>query len=64
MARRPTIDTNLVHKAQEIVSSTRRADTIRLCQSVLLPAFMGASLEQTAAVLGVSRATIYPKFGS
>ena len=34
------------------------ADTLRQCQAVLLPALFGATLEQTAAALGVSRATV------
>jgi hypothetical protein len=50
MARNPTIDTNLVKNAKVIVNSTQCAATLCLCQSVLLPVFMGASLEQTAKV--------------
>ncbi len=33
-------------------------EALRQCQAVLLPALCGATLEQTAAVLGVSRATV------
>jgi len=58
MARKPTIDPALVHKAQEIANDTKSASTLRLCQSVLLPARVGATLEQTAAILGVGRATV------
>lgn len=58
MARKPTIDSTLLNKAKEIASDTKCANTLRLCQSVLLPALMGSTLEQTAALLGVSRATV------
>jgi transposase len=33
-------------------------DALRGCQAVLLPGLLGATLEQTAAALGVSRATV------
>jgi transposase len=33
-------------------------ESLRQCQAVLLPAVFGATLEQTAAVLGVGRATV------
>ncbi|MFM8715537.1 MAG: hypothetical protein ACKOF3_01955, partial [Spartobacteria bacterium] len=58
MARKPTIDPDLVNKAQEIAKDTKCASTLRLCQSVLLPARIGATLEETAAILGVGRATV------
>jgi transposase len=58
MARKPTIDPTLVNKAQEIAKDTKCASTLRLCQSVLIPARIGATLEETAAILGVGRATI------
>ena len=58
MARKPTIDPTLVNKAQEIANDTKCAGTLRLCQSVLLPSRIGATLKQIAAILGVSRATV------
>jgi transposase len=58
MARKPTIDPIVVNKAQEIANATKCASTLRLCQSVLLPARLGSTLEQTAAILGVGRATV------
>ena len=58
MARKPTIDPTLVNKAQEIANDTKCASTLRLCQSVLLPSRIGATLEQVASILGVSRATV------
>ena len=33
-------------------------ETLRQCQAILLPALLGATLEQTATVLGVGRATV------
>ena len=33
-------------------------ETLRECQAILLPALFGATLEQTAAALGVGRATV------
>lgn len=56
--QKTTIFSALVNKAQEIVKDTKCASTLRLCQSVLIPARVGASLEETAAILGVGRATI------
>jgi transposase len=58
MPRKPTIDPTLVNKAQEIANETKCASTLRLCQSVLLPSRIGATLEQIASILGVSRATV------
>jgi transposase len=37
---------------------TTSVESLRQCQAVLLPALFGATLEQTAAVLGVGRATV------
>ena len=61
MTRPRTIDTHLVKKAQQIVKHTKDADELRQALSVLLPAKLNASLEQTAEVLGVGRATV-PRF--
>ena len=40
------------------VGSATSIETLRQGQAVLLPALFGATLEQTASVLGVSRATV------
>ncbi|MEN9675346.1 MAG: hypothetical protein RIS76_1242 [Verrucomicrobiota bacterium] len=58
MARPRRIDLDLVQRAQGIVATARSIDTLRQCQAVLLPALLGATLEQTAAALGVGRATV------
>lgn len=59
MARPHRIETILVTKAQQIAATTQSADTLRQCQAILLPAILGASLQQTALALGVSRATVH-----
>ena len=39
-------------------ATSTSVESLRQCQAVLLPALFGATLEQTAAVLGVGRATV------
>lgn len=39
-------------------ATSTSVEALRQCQAVLLPALFGATLEQTAAVLGVGRATV------
>lgn len=58
MARPRRIDSDLVGKAQEIAAVAKDLHTLRGAQAVLLPALLNATLEQTAALLGVSRATV------
>lgn len=58
MARPRRIDTNLVAQAQAAVAKTTDLDEFRCAQAVLLPALLGATLAQTAALLGVGRATV------
>lgn len=58
MARPRRIDPLVVRRAQLTASVTDSVETLRQCQAVLLPALIGATLEQTAAVLGVGRATV------
>jgi len=58
MARLPKINYELVDKAREIVSSCSDINELKNAQAVLLPATMGATLEQTALILGVSRASV------
>lgn len=58
MARPRFVDTALVATARQVVTSTADLDQLRAAQAVLLPAITGATLEQTAAILGVSRASV------
>ena len=58
MARPRRIDQQLVQRALEIARRTQDARELRQAMSVLLPAELKASLEQTARVLGVGRATV------
>jgi transposase len=48
----------MVRQAQIAVSNPKDATELRCAQAVLFPAIMGTTLEQTAALLGVSRATV------
>jgi len=58
MARPRRIDEELVRRATDIVNNPM--DMTEFCgtQAVLLPAIMGATLEQTSTLLGVSRASV------
>jgi transposase len=58
MSRHRRIDTALVSRAQTVVAQARDMRELRAVQAVLLPAVAGATLEQTAKVLGVGRATV------
>ena len=58
MARPRRIEPELVGKAQELLATATDLNTLRSAQAVLLPALLNATLEQTAALLGVSRATV------
>ncbi len=58
MSRPRRIDPLLVQRAQETAATATSVDSLRRCQAVLLPGLLGATLEQTAATLGVSRATV------
>jgi transposase len=59
MARPRQIDSKLVSKAQQVVTETTDLKQLKAAQSVLLPALLGATLEQTAALLGVGRASVH-----
>ena len=48
----------MVAKAQLVVTQTKDIQTLRMAQSVLLPALGNLTLEQTAKALGVGRATV------
>ena len=58
MARPRLIDKGLVAQARKVVARTTDAEELRAAQAVLLPAVASATLEQTAAILGVGRATV------
>src|SRR3989304_6171443 len=58
MARPRQIDKGLVAKARHVVTHATDVDQLRAAQAVLLPAVASATLEQTAAILGVGRATV------
>ena len=58
MARPRRIDPLIVKPAQLTAAATTSLESLRRCQAVLLPALFGATLEQTATVLGVGRATV------
>ena len=58
MARPRLIDPLVVKRAQLTATNSTSVESLRQCQAVLLPALFGATLEQTAAVLGVGRATV------
>jgi transposase len=58
MARPRRIDEELVKQATYAVNNPKDMAEYRCAQAVLMPAVMGATLEQTAELLGVSRATV------
>lgn len=58
MSRPRRIDPLLVQRAQVTAATATSLDVLRRCQAVLLPGLLGATLEQTAAALGVGRATV------
>lgn len=58
MARPRRIDPELVVKARAVVAQTADAKQLRAAQAILLPALAHTTLEQTAALLGVGRASV------
>jgi transposase len=58
MARPRRIDPDIVKRAQLTAAAATSVQSLRQCQAVLLPAVFGATLEQTAEILGVGRATV------
>lgn len=58
MARPRRLDKVLVAQARQVVDRTTDIEQLRAAQAVLLPALASATLEQTAAILGVGRATV------
>jgi hypothetical protein len=52
-------DLNLVMKAKEVVAQTTDIKELKAAQAVLLPALADTTLEQTASLLGVARASVH-----
>ena len=58
MARPRLLDEKLVEHAKRLAAQAQTVEDLRCAQAVLLPAMLGATLEQTATALGVGRATV------
>ena len=58
MPRPRRIDPKLVAKARAVAARATDIHDLRAAQAVLLPAVTHATLEETAALLGVGRATV------
>lgn len=58
MARPRLLDMKVVEHAKALAAQASSVDELRIAQAVLLPALLDATLEQTATVLGVGRATV------
>ena len=58
MSRPRRIDPELVAQARMVVVETGDVKQLRAAQSILLPALAHATLEQTAALLGVGRDSV------
>lgn len=58
MARPRQIDMALVAQAQALAIEAATLEELRCAQAVLLPAMFDATLEDTAAALGMGRATV------
>lgn len=58
MARPRKVDLDLVAHAKVVANQTQDIQELRMAQAILLPALAQMSLEQTATVLGVGRATV------
>jgi transposase len=58
MSRPRRIDPELVAKARAVVAQAADAKELRAVQALLLPALAHTTLEQTAALLGVGRASV------
>ncbi len=58
MGRQRKADPELEAQAREAVKNAKTIDELRAAQAVLLPAETGATVTQTAALLGVSRSNV------
>ena len=59
MSRPRHIDWEVVSKARVMVAETTDIRQLKAAQAVLLPAVTGTTLEQTASLLGVGRASVH-----
>src|SRR5437879_12566665 len=53
------IDSKLVLKAKQVVAQTTDIKELKAAQAVLLPALADTTLEETARLLGVGRASVH-----
>lgn len=58
MSRPRRIDPKLVAKAQAVLAQATDVNELRAAQAILLPALAHTTLEETAVLLGVGRATV------
>ena len=58
MARPRLVDRTVVEYAKGLAARAQTIEELRCAQAVLLPALLSATLEQTAAALGVGRASV------
>lgn len=58
MTRPRRVDMGMVAQAQALAMEAGTVNDLRCAQAVLLPVLLDATLEQTAAVLRVGRATV------
>ena len=58
MSRPRLVDQRVVEHAKGLAARAQSIDDLRCAQAVLLPALLNATLEQTAASLGVGRASV------
>lgn len=58
MSRPRRTDAKLVAKAQAALAQARDVNQLRAAQAIVLPALAHTTLEQTAALLGVGRASV------
>ena len=52
------IDSSMLERARTAAESATTVDELRHAQAILIPALLGATLAQTASVLGVGHATV------
>ena len=58
MSRPRLVDQKVVEHAKGLATGAQTIEDLRCAQAVLLPALLNATLEQTAAALGVGRASV------
>ena len=58
MSRPRLVDQRVVEHAKGLATRAQTIEDLRCAQAVLLPALLNATLEQTAAALGMGRASV------